>query len=735
MPKSSPLASTAALLAMFAGTGCATDRGSWPPLNTDFLSASARTHNFSAGAPASISLTPDGSHVLFLRSGPQDVVRSLYQLDTATGETQLLLSAEDLLKGSEEELSAEELARRERQRQSARGIASYRLSRDGNKVLTSLSGQLYIVDRLSGAVRRLPESEAGAPTDFRFSHDGRYVSCIRDDDIFVIDLATNTERAITTDGTRDLTNGVAEFVAQEEMGRSTGYWWSPDSQYIIYQQADLGDVEPLYIADARHPERRPARHRYPRAGTPNARVRLGVVALDGGETQWLDWDREQFPYLATVRSEPQGPATMLVQRRDQREQVLYRIDSAELVEILRESDDAWLNLEPAFPIWLDGGNEFLWMTERTGEWTLELRTRDGALVHTYQPQNARMSGVVAVDRARREVVMAVHRTSADTQLDRVSIDTAEVAAITSQPGVHRGEFSENGDVWVHTASLATGDSVREVLRRDGTRIAELPSVAEEPPFTPNTEWTAVEIDGRLHLAVIIRPRNFQQGRSYPLINYVYGGPGANTVTTARRQYLRQQWIADQGFIVVSADARGTPRRGREWERITRGNLIAAPLDDQAAIVQALCRKYREMDGGRVGIYGWSFGGYFAAMAVLKRPDVFHAAVAGAPVIDWRDYDTHYTERFMGLPQENQAGYDAASALTYAADLSRPLLLVHGMVDDNVYFTHTLKMYEALFLAGRSCDLLPLPGFTHRVARPETVIRQYERIVKFFQQNL
>lgn len=715
--------------------GCGPAR-SYPAMDTSFLAESAKTYNYSAGAPTSIRLTPDGSHVLFLRSGPRDMVRSLYQLDTATGEVRVLLRAEDLLKGAEEELSDEEKARRERQRQTASGIASYQLSRDGRLILTSLSGRLYVVDRETGTVQQLPHDEAGAATDARFSHDGRFVSCVRDYDIFVIDLASNTQRALTTGGKKDLTNGVAEFVAQEEMGRSTGYWWSPDSTRMFYTQADLSEVETLYIADARRPERRPASHRYPRAGTPNAKVRLGLIAIEGGETQWLDWDHEQYPYLAAVRSEPEGPPTLLVQRRDQREQVLYRIDATgSLVETLRETDDAWLNLESGYPIWLAEGSQFLWMSERSGEWVLELRGRDGGLIHSYEPLAARISGVAAVDRARREAVVTVHRAPVETQLDRLSLDTGEVTALTSAPGVHRGEFSENGDTWVHTAALADGSNLRAVRRRDGRELAILPSVAEEPPFTPNVEWTSVDLAGRRHHAAIIRPRSFRRGHRYPVLNYVYGGPGSNTVTVSPRQYLRQQWMADQGFIVVTADARGTARRGRAWERITRGDLISAPLEDQAAIVQALCAKYPEMDAKRVGIYGWSFGGYFSAMAVLLRPDVFHAAVAGAPVIDWRDYDTHYTERFMGLPGENKAGYDKCSVLTHAASLSRPLLLIHGTLDDNVYFVHSLKMHEALFMAGRRHELLSLTGFTHRVSSPEAVVRQYERMARFFQENL
>ncbi|MBY0308013.1 MAG: S9 family peptidase, partial [Phycisphaerales bacterium] len=228
---------------------------------------------------------------------------------------------------------------------------------------------------------------------------------------------------------------------------------------------------------------------------------------------------------------------------------------------------------------------------------------------------------------------------------------------------------------------------------------------------------------------------FDAGRKYPVLDAVYGGPGHGVVSGNPRSYLLHQWFADQGFIVVAIDARGTPGRGRAFERATKGNLIDVPLAEHAAALGVLCAKYGEMDASRVGVYGWSFGGYFTVLATERRPDVFKAGVAVAPVADWRDYDTHYTERYMGLPDANRAGYDAASALTYAKDLSVPLLIMHGTADDNVYTVNSLRLADALFRAGKPFEFVPLSGFAHAVNEPAALARLWERAAGFFARNL
>ena len=314
----------------------------------------------------------------------------------------------------------------------------------------------------------------------------------------------------------------------------------------------------------------------------------------------------------------------------------------------------------------------------------------------------------------------------------ISLAGGEPTKLTSDPGNHAFSFGSQAAVFLHSYSLADGRTGTRVCRADGRPVGELKSVAEEPPL-PKLELLTV--GRRAFRAAIIRPRSWAAGARYPVIVHVYGGPHALTVNSSPRSSVLQQWLADQGFIIVSLDGRGTPRRGREWERAIKNNLIDIPLQDQVDGLQALGEKHREMDLGRVGITGWSFGGYFSAMAAMRRPDIYKAAVAGAPVCDFRDYDTHYTERYMGLPDENQSGYEAANVVTYCKDLSVPLLVIHGTADDNVYFLHSLKMTAALFRAGKSFEFLPLAGFTHMVPEPNVTIRLNSRIAAFFKQHL
>jgi dipeptidyl-peptidase-4 len=700
----------------------------------EFLRQYAATLRFSLGRPRSVSVTPDGSAVLFLRSGPRSFVQDLYEFDPQTGAERILLTADQVLAGQEEELTAEELARRERLRMATRGISGYELSEDAGKLVVPLSGRLFVIDRKSGKSTEV-QSTAGSPMDPRLSPDGTLLACVRDGEVYVSDLAKGEEKCVTNGAGGTISNGLPEFVAQEEMGRFAGYWWSPDSRLIAYQQTDTAGMEVFHISDPMHPESEPHQWPYPRPGKQNASVKLGLVPAAGGETVWVSWDREQFPYLATVKWPKNAPLTILVQNRAQTEELLLAVDetSGSTRELLRESDPAWINLEQPCPMWLKDGSGFLWMTERTGEWQLELRGRDGAIVKALTPKGLGLVGLLAADDSNAYVSASTDATQ--TQLWTIPLKGGTPVALTNQPGHHGASFAKGGGtngVWVHSYNLSDG-SLGMAVRRGGVHLGELASKAEEPPFMPEIELTTVT--ERQLRAVIIRPRSFTPVRQYPVINSVYGGPHNNTVSSTPRSYLLQQWLADQGFIVVSIDARGTPRRGREWERSIRFNVIDGPLQDQAAAVRALCERYPEMDGTRVGISGWSFGGYFAAMAAMRRPDVFKAGVAGAPVCNWADYDTHYTERYMGLPQENAAGYEAANVLTYCKDLRVPLLIIHGTADDNVYFLHSLKMSGALFRAGIRHDFLPLTGFTHMVPDPDVTASLQGRVASFLREHL
>lgn len=706
-------------------------------VSDDFLERYAETYRFTHGRPAAISLTPNGDAVLYLRSGPRSFVRDLYAYDPATGEERVLLTAEKLLGGGAEQLTAEEQARRERMRLAARGIASYETSKDGARLLAPLSGRLFVVDRASGDVTEL-KSEAGFPIDPQFSPDGKSVACVRNGDLYVLDVATGQERRLTSGASEAVTHGLAEFVAQEEMGRMHGYWWSPDSRWIAYEEADVSQVEQLYISDPANPDRAPERWRYPRPGKQNAQVRLGLISAGGGDTRWVEWDREAFPYLAAAVWDEGAPLTLVVQNRRQTEQLVLAVDpdTGTTRELLRECDDAWLNLDESLPRWVNNGQAFLWSSERGGAWQLELRDRDGKLLGALTKPELGYRGVVAIPTSSNDVIIAASEVPTEQHLYRVALDPAHpnVTRLTDGAGLHTGWWSEQGERSVRLRSDLGGEVRFEVFEGDAKRLGELPNQAEAPGFVPNVELTQVGADPALH-AAIVRPCDFDASRRYPVIVSVYGGPHAQTVVANSGKYLLDQWIADHGFIVVSIDGRGTPGRGREFERAIRGDFITAPLADQVRGLQTLAAKYPQLDLERVGIYGWSFGGYFTAMALLQRGDLFRAGVAGAPVVDWADYDTHYTERYLGLPEENETGYRVSNVLTYADRPPGKLLLVHGTADDNVYFLHSVKLADALFRAGQDFEFLPLRGLTHMTPDPLVTKRLYGRLIEHFERHV
>jgi dipeptidyl-peptidase-4 len=702
-----------------------------------FLAQIAATSRFTRGRPAAITVTRDGRSVLFLRSGPRSFVQDLYEYDLATRREHVLLTAASILRGGEEVLTPEERARRERQRLTARGIASYELSRDGRRILVPLSGRLYVIERASGALKPL-ESAAGFPIDPHFSPDGTRIACVRNHNLYVTDIGTGAERRLTEDGGDTRANGEAEFVAQEEMGRQHGFWWSPDGRTLAFQHTDVSGVEVLTISDPAHPELPPQTWPYPRPGRKNAAVTLGLIPADGGPTTWVTWDREGYPYLASVVWQESAPLTILVQNRRQTEEVLLAVDAGTgaTTPLLTETDEAWLNLMDGFPRWLSDGSAFLWMTERNGAAQLELRARDGHLLRALTPPEPGLREGVDLDDPRHTAWVRGGDDPTQIHLFRVPLDPrgGPPVQVTKEPGLHGAFFAEGGGAWVHTVSPLSGRARWEVFDRDGRAAGELRSVAEVPALTPRPELVTVGDSLRFH-AVVLRPHDFDPARRYPVIVSVYGGPGSQTVVASQERYLVQQWLADHGFVVVSIDGRGTPGRGRAWERATRGDLIALPLRDQVEALQALGRRYPELDLSRVGISGWSFGGYFVALALERRPDVFQAGVAGAPVADWHDYDTHYTERYMGLPDENPAGYESASPLTWAKDLTRPLLILHGTADDNVYFLNSLELCDALMRAGRSFEFVPLAGYTHMVADSLGVTQVNRRIVSHFRRWL
>lgn len=704
-----------------------------------FLRQYSETRRFMSGRPVKPRITPDEKTILFLRAQPTSATQTLFAFDVATGTTKELLTPEALLKGSEEQLTVEEKARRERMRVSARGFTTYDLSEDGERILVSLSGKLYLVERSSGEVTELKTGPG--VVDPHLSPDGKQIAYVRGHDVYRIDLATNQEQPVTRGGTEERTHGLAEFVAQEEMRRYSGYWWSPDAKFIAYTESDTSGVEKFTIVDVMHPEKGGNTFPYPRPGKANAVVRLGIIPITGGKTVWVDWDAKAYPYLATVRWKKGGPLTVLVQNRTQTEEQLLAVEpsTGKTRLLLTEKDAAWIELDQDFPRWLEDGSGFLWYTERNGGPEVELRNADGSLARSWVRPDAGFRGLARFIDKDRTLYFHGAPNPTESYLWRVKDGGAPEKLSTGVPAPAfemPAAVSKQGGLLVTVSQTGTLMPSYRVLRPDGTHVGELPSVAVAPPFTPKMQFFQVGKEG-FH-ASVIRPRNAKPGVKLPVIVYVYAGPTTTVVRHGMAENLLNQWLADQGFLIVKLDGRGTPLRTASWQRAVKYDFVTPTLDDQISALRALAQKVPEVDLSRVGIYGWSFGGYMAALAALKRPDVFKAAVAGAPVVDWLDYDTHYTERYLGLPQEHPEAYKKSSLLTYAEEPGKPiapLLLIHGTADDNVYFFHTLKLSHALFLAGKPHELLPLSGLTHMVPDPLVTQRQYERVLDYFQKHL
>jgi dipeptidyl-peptidase 4 len=714
------------------------------PPDLQYFRDLAETRNYTLGRPQSPKITPDGQHVIFLRSQPRDPTLRLFELEIASGRERELLTPAQLLGDAEEKLSAEEKARRERQRQTLKGFTSFAMSKDGSRLLVTLSGKLYLVERAS---RRVTELPGAGWIDPQFSPDGTVIAAAGSDrELHLIELGGSapSERALTRGATPTLSHGTAEFVAQEEMSRNHGFWWSPDSAALLVQETDEANVEVRYVADPLHPEVAPTKFFYPRAGTPNAVVRLMLITRATGATPIpVAWDATAFPYLAHVNWPRHGALTILVQNRTQTEERLLAVNPATGAtgELLRETDSAWLNLDDNFagsagdrrpPFWFKDGSHFLWTTERRGTWQVELRDARGALVRELTPITWNYRGLIGLDEDGGGFYVRGGDDAREIQVWKFPLATGAPVRLTRDRGQHNATFFPECRRLIRTLDSFDGGFRSEVISADDMQpVAPLPSMAESPPRWPTTELTRTTSGFD---AAVTRPRNFDGTKKYPVIVSVYAGPTSKTVAANIRGFLPDQWMADHGYVVVRIDGRGTPGHGRDWERIIKGNFIDTALTDQVAGLNSLGAQYPELDLSTVGISGWSFGGYFAAMAAIRRPDVFRAAVVGAPVVTWENYDTHYTERYLGLPADAPEAYRVSNVTTYASQSTRPLLLIHGLTDDNVYFQHTLQLADALYMAGKPYELLPMLG-THMVNDPVVKLRQQSRIMDFFNREL
>ncbi|WP_413758855.1 prolyl oligopeptidase family serine peptidase [Streptomyces sp. MMBL 11-3] len=699
----------------------------------------ARTLRFTLGAPRAFTVAPDGSRVAFLRSSSgTDRANQLWVLDVASGKERPAADPAALLGGSSERLSAAERARRERSREGGAGIVGYATDAAVELASFALSGRLFTAELRAGTAREL--RVRGPVIDPRPSPDGRFVAYVAGGTLRVVGAEGEDDRALAEPESPTVTYGLAEFIAAEEMGRSRGFWWSPESDRLLVARADDAPVRRWWISDPAHPEREPQQVAYPAAGTDNAEVRLFVVGLDGERTEVL-WDRARYPYLARVHWSSAGAPLLLVQARDQASQLYLAVDpdSGTTRMVHADEDPQWLDLFPGVPSWSPSG-QLVRIADEGGARVLAVgeRVLTGAQLH--------VRAVLDVSDDDVLVSASAGSAAAEPEIGEVHVyrvNDLGVARISQEPGVHSAVRAGGVTVLVSAVPDRPGALVRVV--RDGdrrgpgngrTQTATVVSYAEDPRMSPRVHLTEAG-ERRIPCAVVL-PTGYTDG-PLPVLMDPYGGPHGQRVLAAHNAYLTSQWFADQGFAVVVADGRGMPGRSPAWEKAVKDDLAAVALDDQVHALQALAGDF-PLDLTRVAIRGWSFGGYLAGLAVLRRPDVFHAGVVGAPVTDQRLYDTHYTERYLGDPNRQPEVYAANSlidddGLVQAAEPARPMMIVHGLADDNVVVAHSLRLSSALLAAGRPHEVLPLSGVTHMTPQEQVAENLLLLQVDFLKRSL
>lgn len=694
----------------------------------------ARTRRFTLGAPSDLTISPDGQRVAFLQStGPTDPVKRLMVADvTADFRPEVAADPASILAG-DEQLSVAERARRERLRESGSGIVGYSTDDALSVAAFALSGAIGVVQLTSGSGGRNAQllELTGPAIDPQVDPTGQRLAWVADRCLYVAEIDGSGQRCLLTPDNETRTWGLANFLAAEEFDRVRGFWWAPDGSALLVEDFDDAPVDEWTISDPTDPTV-PARSiRYPAVGRPNPSVRLWLVGLDGQRRE-VGWERDRWEYLVSVRWNAFGPALVTLFDRLQRNGVVLSVNASDASthEIERFSDPAWVSVLPGTPTWDSLGR--LVTTHQTSE--TETIAVDGTPVKL--PSGTQAAAVV---RSTGDgLLLSVQARATASSL--LFIDPAgQQHSPTRAEGWNSGTY-RGGTLYTVSASLTSPEWRRELWHwRPGVpaplRLTAFRSLAMQPPIDIRPQLLAV---GERNLnAVVLWPQDHQPGsRRLPVIMNPYGGPHAQRVIEVSRTFAEAQWIANQGFAVIVADGRGSPGRGPAWERTINGDLGSLPLQDQVDALRGVAHQFpRDIDLTRVGITGWSFGGYLAALAALRRPDVFHAAVAGAPVTEWRLYDSAYTERYLGDGVADAANYEASSLLPLAAGLERPLMIIHGFADDNVVVAHSLKLSSELTAAGRPHTFVPLANVTHMTPQEEVAENLLKLEVGFFQREL
>ena len=694
----------------------------------------------SGPSPRMLKLSPDGKRVTFLRGKSEDqTVFDLWEYHVPSKQTRLLVDSASLTGGGAEQLSDAEKARRERMRiAGTSGIVEYQWSADGKQLLFPIAGSLYVyrVDAKKDPVKTLTQAADGFATDPKFSPKGRYVSFVRDATLYAIEIDSGTETRVSPAGSGTVSYGMAEFVAQEEMGRYSGYWWAPDDSAIAYARVDEAPVAVEKRFEIYADRTEVIEQRYPAAGKANAEVRLFVRPLASEEAVEIDLGDNRDIYLARVNWLPDSQSLLLQrQSRDQRTLDLMRAEAATGASavIHTEVSKTWVNLHDNLKV-LDDGKSFVWSSELSGYQHLELRAIDGSLIRPLSSGPWVVEDLLAVDQKQRRVYFSGN--ADDPREKHVyfnSLDTTTPGSptrVTLYNGWHEAVFSSDGKVFVDTYSNENTPPQVRLHEAGGKELAVLEAnkVEDGHPYHPYLkshlapEFGSLKAEeGQTLYYRMIKPLGFDESKRYPVLIRVYGGPHVQYVQRSwdSRWGLFDQVMAQRGYIVFTLDNRGSARRGVKFESPIFRRMGGPEVADQMVGVRWLAEQ-PFVDAAHIGYFGWSYGGYMTLMMLAKHSGPIAAGVAVAPVTDWRLYDTHYTERYMDDPRRFKAAYDASSLFPHLAGLKSPLYLIHGMADDNVLFTHSTQLMAELQQRGTQFDLMTYPGGKHGINQSAAV---------------
>lgn len=712
------------------------------PLDIERIFASP---SLDGNAPRALKVSPDGERVTFLKGKQTDYERlDLWEYHIDSGETRLLFDSNDLQSG-EEVLSDEEKARRERMRLSGSGIVSYQWSADGKALLFPLGGDVYYHKLGEKGAKQLLDTDV-FETDIKLSPKGNYISFIRDQNLFVKHIESGKETAITKEGGGNIKFGMAEFVAQEEMGRMTGYWWSPDESFIAFTKVDESPVDVISRSEIYADDIKTIEQKYPKAGTNNVLVELAIQNINNGARRWVDLGEDKDIYLARGKWMPNSETfTYQWQTRDQQTLELraYNVPTEKQSVLLSETSNTWVNLHNDL-YFLSDSDQFIWASERDGFKHLYLYENSGKLVRQLTQGDWVVDNIEEVDAKNNRIYFAGRKdTPLESHAYSVSLDGGDISRITNEGAYHSVSFSKDASIFIDRFSTINSPAQVSLNDASGKRITWLEEnkVEEGHPLYPYMDtWTKPEFgdittkDGATLKYRIYKPENLE--KKHPVIVYLYGGPHAQVVTNSwagNRGLLMQHWV-DKGYVVFTLDNRGSNYRGKAFEDPIYKKMGFVEVDDQVAGVEFL-RTLPYVDAKRIGVHGHSYGGYMTLMTMFKAGDYFQAGVSGAPVTDWRLYDTHYTERYMGNPKTDDDAYTASSVFPYAKDLKGDLLIYHGMADDNVLFTHSTMLYKHLQDLAIPFETMDYPGKKHSIRGKQTGIHLYKTITNFFDRNL